>query len=128
MGLPSEEKRIREEEETAAEKSRRERERSRSRIGRERLAQAQARLAAEGGTRSKWMVSSPAEQAAAAAKLAGAADGAPEKPKEPQESREELMKLPVSKLKALLVEFGKHARGLCEKQDFVDRLKPQPKS
>merc|ERR1712054_506945 len=113
------------EEEAAAEARRRQRSRSRDRIQKERLEAAQARLAGE--KRSGWCVPSPAEQAAAAA-AAGGVGGVAEKPREPEESREELMKLSVGKLKALLVEYGKHARGCIEKRDFVDRLKPPPKS
>lgn len=120
-----EEARLKREEEEAAEARRRQRSRSRDRIQKERLDAAKARLAEAGEPRSKWIVTGPAP-AAAAAKAAGE-DEAPQAPKEPQESREELMKMSVSKLKALLIEFGKHARGCLEKRDFVDRLKPPPK-
>lgn len=123
-----EEQRLKDEEDKKAEDRRRQRSRSRERIQRERIEAAQARLAAEGGPRSKWIVPSPQELAAQAAKAGaenGSATTAP--PKEPEESREELMKLPVAKLKALLAQFGKHARGCLEKKDFVDRLKPPPK-
>lgn len=121
-----EERRLQEEEEKAAEARRRQRSRSRSRIQRERLEAAQARLAEGGSTKSKWVLSSPADVAAAAKLVGGQA--ASEKPREPEESREELMKMSVSKLKTLLVEFGKTARGCIEKRDFVDRLKPPPKT
>merc|ERR1711933_444307 len=99
-----EEQKLKDEEDKKAEDRRRQRSRSRERIQRERLEAAQARLAAEGGARSKWIVPSPEELAALTGKP-GAQTGSDEKaaPKEPEESREELMKLPVAKLKALLM-------------------------
>jgi len=66
------------------------------------------------GKRCGWVVSGPPVQASK--EESGA--------KEPEESKEELMKLPVSALKQLLVKFGKTARGCLEKKDFVERLKP----
>jgi len=126
-----EEQVLKDDEDRKAEERRRQRSRSRERIQRERVEAAQARLAAEGGSRSKWIVTpSPQELASLAAK-AGAETGSAgtaASPKEPEESREELMKLSVAKLKAYLAQFGKHARGCLEKKDFVDRLKPPPKT
>lgn len=126
-----EEEKLRQEEERAAEERRRRRSRSRERIQKERLEAAQARLAATGEKRSGWCVPSPGDAQAAAqagtTPSAGttAAAGAQN---QPEESREELMKLSVGKLKALLTQYGKSARGCLEKRDFVDRLKPAPKT
>lgn len=112
-------------------RARRERSRSRGRRQEERIAAVKARLEAEGGSRPSWVVPSPEElaaQAAAKAGSGGAASAVAKAPlKEPEESREELMKFSVGKLKELLREFGKSARGCLEKRDFVDRLKPAPK-
>lgn len=66
------------------------------------------------GKRCGWVVSGPPVQGS------NQDSGA----KEPEECRDELMKLPVSALKQLLIKFGKTARGCLEKKDFVDRLKP----
>jgi len=97
--------------------------RSRERRQEERIAAVKARLEAEKGSRPKWVVEAPA--AAAQATMAQNVDGVK---REPEESREELLKMSVSKLKEMLTKFGKTARGCVEKRDFVDRLKPAPKS
>jgi len=112
-------------------RARRERSRSRQRRQDERLAAAKARLEAEAGPRPSWVLPTPAElqaKAAADTAKAGGAAGAATGASEPEQSREELMKLSVGKLKELLVQFGKTARGCLEKRDFVDRLKPPPKA
>lgn len=109
------------EKEEETQEQRRDRSRSRERRRLEQIESVKARLAADKGPRPGWVVSGPAPGAVATA----ATDDAK---KEPEQSREELMKLPVSKLKQLLSEFGKSARGCIEKKDFVDRLKPPPKS
>ncbi|CAE8585623.1 unnamed protein product, partial [Polarella glacialis] len=95
----------------------RERSRSRETRRKDHIAAVQARIAAEKGPRPSWVVSGPAPGTAAAG-------GGSEVKKEPAESREELLKMSVGNLKALLVKFGKSARGCLEKKDFVDRLKP----
>eukprot|EP00929_Paragymnodinium_shiwhaense_P050745 TRINITY_DN25562_c0_g1_i1.p1 TRINITY_DN25562_c0_g1~~TRINITY_DN25562_c0_g1_i1.p1 ORF type:complete len:536 (-),score=158.31 TRINITY_DN25562_c0_g1_i1:68-1675(-) len=107
---------------------RRESSRSRERRIQERIDAAQARVAEnkEKGGRPSWVVPSAAEQMAAMA-AAGAPGAAGALKKEPEESREELLKMSVGKLKELLKEYGKTARGCIEKKDFVDRLKPPPK-
>lgn len=110
-------------EEAASQIRRRESSRSRERRQEERLAAVKARLEAEKGSRPKWIVEAPA--AAAQTTAAQGTDGVK---REPEESREELLKMPVSKLKELLQKFGKTARGCVEKRDFVDRLKPAPKT
>merc|ERR1712048_536411 len=104
---------------------RRESSRSRERRQEDRIAAAKARLEADKGPRPSWVVPSPEEMAAQAKAPGVAASETPRK--EPEQSREELLRLPVSKLKELLKEFGKTARGCIEKKDFVDRLKPPPK-
>merc|ERR1712014_529697 len=101
---PEEEERLRKEVEIKNEERRRQRSRSRDRIMKERLDAAQARLAAEGAPRSKWVVPSAQELAAQAAKAGETSSAPAAAPKEPEESREELLKFPVSKLKALLVQ------------------------
>mmetsp|Transcript_40689 Transcript_40689/g.103439 ORF Transcript_40689/g.103439 Transcript_40689/m.103439 type:complete len:578 (+) Transcript_40689:143-1876(+) len=115
-------------EETAEQK--RDRSKSRERRQKERMEAVKARLEADKSSRPKWVMPSPeelaAQQAAASAGGDAAAGGATLK--EPEQSREELMKLSVGKLKELLKEFGKTARGCLEKRDFVDRLKPAPKA
>eukprot|EP00933_Yihiella_yeosuensis_P041043 TRINITY_DN3548_c1_g1_i1.p1 TRINITY_DN3548_c1_g1~~TRINITY_DN3548_c1_g1_i1.p1 ORF type:complete len:537 (-),score=153.23 TRINITY_DN3548_c1_g1_i1:106-1716(-) len=108
------------EEETAEQK--RDRSRSRERRRLEKAEEIKARVAANQGKRCGWVVSGPDPTSTAA----GAAAAAPAK--EPSESREELLKMSVGKLKELLKEYGKSARGCLEKKDFVDRLKPPPKS
>jgi len=104
----------------ATQVKKRESSRSRERRQEERIAAAKARLEADKGPRPGWLVSGLPGAAAAQA----AAGGSTAARREPEESREELLKMPVSKLKELLKEYGKTARGCCEKRDFVDRLKP----
>lgn len=111
------------------EEKRRDRSRSRARRQEERIAAAKARLQAEPAARPSWVVPSPEELAKlAAAKGGGGGTVGGALYKEPEQSREELMKLSVGKLKELLKEFGRNARGCLEKRDFVDRLKPPPKA
>jgi len=107
---------------------RRESSRSRERRQQDRIAAVQARLAADKGPRPSWCVPAPGEAGAKATATGGATGAGGSIRKEPEESREELMKMPVSKLKEMLKEFGKGARGCIEKRDFVDRLKPAPKA
>mmetsp|Transcript_73480 Transcript_73480/g.172103 ORF Transcript_73480/g.172103 Transcript_73480/m.172103 type:complete len:532 (+) Transcript_73480:23-1618(+) len=93
------------------------RSRSRERWRQEKTDQIAARVEASKaeGKRCGWVVSGPDPNAATPNA----------KPvQEPDESREDLMKLPVSALKKLLVKFGRSGRGCLEKKDFVDRLKP----
>merc|ERR1712194_409996 len=117
-------KRVEEEpEETEGQK--RDRSRSRARRQEERITAAAARLKADTGSRPAWCVPSPEELVRLAAK-AGTPVAGSALQKEPPESREELIKLSVGKLKELLKEYGKTARGCLEKRDFVDRLKPAP--
>eukprot|EP00927_Polykrikos_kofoidii_P071663 TRINITY_DN67916_c0_g1_i1.p1 TRINITY_DN67916_c0_g1~~TRINITY_DN67916_c0_g1_i1.p1 ORF type:complete len:560 (-),score=106.74 TRINITY_DN67916_c0_g1_i1:118-1797(-) len=103
---------------------RRESSRSRERRYQERVEEVKARLVESKGPRPGWVVSSPQEMATAAPLGGGGTPSALSK--EPEETREELMKLSVSKLKEMLKDFGKTARGCIEKRDFVDRLKPTP--
>lgn len=103
---------------------RRESSRSRERRQQERIDAIKARVEANKGSRPSWVVGASPEVLAAQAK---AAVGATAPRSEPEESREDLIKLPVSKLKELLKEYGRPARGCIEKRDFVDRLKPPPK-
>lgn len=119
-------KRENQEEEEEDPKPPRDRSRSRQRRMEERIAAAKERMekAAAAGGRPKWVMTGLAPDSAAAASVAEAAA----LKKEPEESREELAKLSVAKLKALLKEFGKSAVGCLEKRDFVDRLKPAPKT
>lgn len=106
--------------EARVEERRRMRSRSRERILQERLEAANARLAADTGPRPKWLVTSPSDMDISQTPPAGV--DAPKR--QPPETREELLKMSVAKLKALLTEYGKTARGCLEKKDFVDRLKP----
>lgn len=85
-----------------------------------------ARLAADKGSRPKWIVTAGPEDAGA--QTSGGQAAAAPLPKEPEQSRDELMKMSISQLKELLREFGKSARGCLEKRDFVDRLKPLKKA
>jgi len=115
-----EERKKREEEEKEREAARRQRSRSRERIMKDRIAAAKARIQADGGAnKPKWVVSSED-----IARQMATASGATSAGKEPSQSREELLKMSVSQLKALLKEHGKSAVGCLEKKDFVDRLKP----
>jgi len=107
-------------EETNEEK--RARSRSRERRQKERLEAIKARVASDTSSAPGWVVTGPS--AGAGSSQAGKEQA---KVREPQESREELMKLSVGRLKELMKEFGKSARGCLEKKDFVDRLKPPPK-
>lgn len=109
-------------EEAASAPARRDRSRSRERRMQERIEAAKSRLQAEGSKRPGWVVSSPQDVGCQAAATGAAGTGGCKK--EPEQSREELLKMSVSKLKELLKEFGKSARGCLEKKDFVDRLKP----
>eukprot|EP00930_Biecheleria_cincta_P008031 TRINITY_DN109367_c0_g1_i1.p1 TRINITY_DN109367_c0_g1~~TRINITY_DN109367_c0_g1_i1.p1 ORF type:complete len:553 (-),score=123.93 TRINITY_DN109367_c0_g1_i1:47-1669(-) len=110
----------REGDEEEDEASKRERSRSRERRRQEQIEAMKARVEAnkKEGKRCGWVVSGPPPPAGQDGTSASAAL------KEPDESREELMKMSVSKLKELLMKFGKTARGCLEKKDFVDRLKP----
>eukprot|EP00931_Biecheleriopsis_adriatica_P101735 TRINITY_DN76816_c0_g1_i1.p1 TRINITY_DN76816_c0_g1~~TRINITY_DN76816_c0_g1_i1.p1 ORF type:complete len:570 (-),score=204.03 TRINITY_DN76816_c0_g1_i1:25-1674(-) len=109
-------------EEEPEEKRERSRSRERRRLEQQEAIKARVEKSKAEGKRCGWVVSGPAPTAAAG----GAADDG--KPKEPEESREELLKMSVANLKQLLIKFGKTARGCLEKKDFVDRLKPPPKS
>lgn len=102
----------------------RERSRSRERRQQERMEAVRKRVEASKADRPKWVMASPEEMAAQAAKAVG---GGPQR-KEPDESREELLKLSVGRLKELLKEYGKSAKGCIEKKDFVDKLKPVAKA
>jgi len=111
----------------------RESSRSRKRRLEDKANEIKKRLAADKGPRPGWCVPSPEAVTVPVGPVAGASAGNSTAAggtmlKEPEESREELMKMSVGKLKELLKEFGKTARGCLEKRDFVDRLKPAPKS
>merc|ERR1711862_818278 len=94
---------------------RRESSRSRERRHKERIEAAKARVEADKGPRPAWIMPTPEEMAAQAAVASGGATLL----KEPPETREELLKMPVSKLKALLKEYGKTVRGCIQKSDFA---------
>merc|ERR1712061_326553 len=107
----------------------RESSRSRSRRQRERAEEIEKRVEEnqKAAKRPGWVVTPTQEEIEKLGQKMARGEGANGRA-EPEESREELMKMSVGKLKELLKEYGRSARGLVEKRDFVDRLKPPPKT